>query len=162
MTIIVRKLRLQRGWTQDQLAEFAGISVRSVQRIERGAEPSLETQKALAAVFEVDLTTLQSGAPPMQTQATITPDEKEAMEFVKGIREFYQHLFMFATFAIVFSVAFGSTFGFDHPKVQMLMLAFAGWSAGVIVHGLVAYEVVRFLGPKWERTLIERRLGRNL
>jgi transcriptional regulator with XRE-family HTH domain len=162
MTIIVRKLRLQRGWTQDQLAEFAGISVRSVQRIERGADPSLETLKALAAVFEVDLSTFQAGAEPMQTNPSIEADEKEALEYVKGIREFYMHLFMFAVFAIVFPGAFGSKFGFDHPKVQMLMLGLGGWAIGVIVHGLVAYEVIRFLGPKWERRLIERRLGRSL
>ncbi len=162
MTIIVRKLRLQRGWTQDQLAEFAGISVRSVQRIERGADASLETSKALAAVFEVDLSTLQDGATPMTTHESIAADEKEAIEYVKGIREFYQHLFMFATFAIVFPAAFGGTMGFDNPKVQMMILALAGWGVGVVVHGLVAYEVVRFLNPKWERGLIERRIGRKL
>ena len=162
MGIIVRKLRLQRGWTQDQLAEFAGVSVRSVQRIERGAEASLETRKALAAVFEVDLITLQNGADPMETQASIAPDEKEAIEYVKGIREFYMHLFMFAVFTTVFLGAFGSRFGFDHPKMQMLVLAFIGWGVGVVVHGLVAYEVLRFLGPRWERQLIERRLGRKL
>jgi len=162
MAIIVRKLRLQRGWTQDQLAEFAGISVRSVQRIERGADASLETRKAMAAVFEVDLTTLQNGAEPMETQPSIAPDEREAIEYVKGIREFYMHLFMYAVFAIVFTVAFGSKFGFDDTRVQMLMLAFAGWGIGVLIHGLAAYEVIRFLGPKWERALIERRLGRDL
>jgi hypothetical protein len=32
----------------------------------------------------------------------------------------------------------------------------------VLVHGLAAYEVIRFLGPQWERALIERRLGRKL
>jgi len=162
MTFIVRKLRLQHGWTQDQLAEFAGISVRSVQRIERGADASLETLKALAAVFEVDLTTLQDGAAPMQTPSTIAPDEQEAIEYVKGIREFYMHLFMFAVFAIVFPAAFGSKFGFDDPRVQMMLLALGGWGIGVLVHGLAAYEVIRFLSPKWERRLIERRLGRSL
>ena len=162
MAIIVRKLRLQRGWTQDQLAEFAGISVRSVQRIERGADASLETLKGLAAVFEVDLSTLQAGAEPMQTDTSIAADEKEAIEYVKGIREFYTHLFLFAVFTTVFLGAFGTKFGFDNAKVQMLVVAFAGWGLGLIVHGLAAYEVIRFLGPKWERTLIERRLGRKL
>src|SRR5262245_11355147 len=119
MAIIIRKLRLQRGWTQDQLAEFAGISVRSVQRVELGAGASLETLKALAAVFEVDLSTLQDGAPLMDNQQSIAADEKEAIEYVKGIREFYMHLFMFAVFAIVFPAAFGSRLGFDNPKVQM-------------------------------------------
>jgi XRE family transcriptional regulator, regulator of sulfur utilization len=162
MAFIVRKLRLQRGWTQDQLAEFAGISVRSVQRIERGADSSLETLKSLAAVFEVDVHTLKNGEMPMQTDTTVTADEKEALEYVKGLREFYMHVFMFAVFAAVFPLMFGLRLGFDNPKVQMILLGFLGWAVGVVVHGLAAYEVVRFLGPKWERALIEKRLGRKL
>jgi transcriptional regulator with XRE-family HTH domain len=162
----VRKLRLQRGWTQDQLAEFAGISVRSVQRIERGAEASLETLKSLAAVFEVDIETLKNGDTPMTTtqltDPTVAADEKEALEFVKGLREFYMHLFIFAVFAVVFPTVFGLKLGFDSPKVQMILLGFLGWAVGLVVHGLAAYEVIRFLGPKWERNLIEKRLGRKL
>ncbi|CAM4169684.1 XRE family transcriptional regulator [Vibrio agarivorans] len=34
--MIIRKLRLKRGWTQEQLAELSGLSIRTVQRIERG------------------------------------------------------------------------------------------------------------------------------
>ena len=34
--MIVRKLRLQRGWSQEQLAEMSGLSTRTIQRIERG------------------------------------------------------------------------------------------------------------------------------
>jgi XRE family transcriptional regulator, regulator of sulfur utilization len=162
MAFIVRKLRLQRGWTQDQLAEFAGISVRSVQRVERGAEASLETLKSLAAVFEVDVNTLKNGEAPMLTDTTVAPDEKEALEYVKGIREFYMHLFMFAVFVAVFPLMFGLRLGFDNPRVQMILLGFLGWAVGLVVHGLAAYEVVRFLGPRWERALIEKRLGRKL
>jgi transcriptional regulator with XRE-family HTH domain len=162
MAIIVRKLRLQRGWTQDQLAEFAGLSVRSVQRVERGAEPSLETLKSLAAVFEVDVATLKPGEPLMTAETTVTPDEKEAIEYVKGIREFYTHIAIYAVFLLTFPLLFGFRFGFDNPKVTFLLLAFLGWGIGLVVHGLAAYEVVRFLGPKWERALIEKRLGRRL
>lgn len=133
-----------------------------MQRIERGADASLETLKGLAAVFEVDLSTLQAGAEPMQPDTSIAADEKEAIEYVKGIREFYTHLFMFLVFATVFIGAFGTKFGFDNPKVQTMIVAFAGWGLGLVVHGLAAYEVIRFLGPKWERSLIERRLGRRL
>jgi transcriptional regulator with XRE-family HTH domain len=61
MSIIVRKLRLQRGWTQGDLARFAGMNVRSVQRVERGQQSSLETLKALAAVFETDVVSACSG-----------------------------------------------------------------------------------------------------
>jgi transcriptional regulator with XRE-family HTH domain len=162
MAIIIRKLRLQRGWTQDQLAEFAGITVRTVQRVERGTEPSLETMKSLAAVFEVDITTLQEGATSMQPAEVLQTDESEALKYVKGIREFYMHLFMYAVFAIVFPAAFISKFGLDNPSVRMMLFALLGWGIGLVVHGLTAYEVIRFLGPKWERELIEKHLGRRL
>ncbi len=98
----------------------------------------------------------------MLTDTTVSPEEKEALEYVKGLREFYMHVFMFAVFAAVFPLVFGLRFGFDNPRVQMILLGFLGWAVGVVVHGLAAYEIVRFLGPKWERALIEKRLGRRL
>ena len=55
--VIVRKLRLQQGWSQDQLATLSGLSVRTIQRLERGGSASLESAKALASVFEVDVST---------------------------------------------------------------------------------------------------------
>ena len=60
----VQKLRLKKGWSQQQLADFSGLSVRTVQRIEAGQAASTETLKSLAAVFEVDFATLNP-EPPM-------------------------------------------------------------------------------------------------
>ena len=51
----VRKLRLKRAWSQEQLAQFSGLSIRTIQRIERGQKAGLESLKSLAAVFEVEL-----------------------------------------------------------------------------------------------------------
>jgi len=56
--MLVKKLRRQRNWSQEQLAEMSGLSVRTVQRIESGNRASLETLKCLAAVFEVELSVL--------------------------------------------------------------------------------------------------------
>lgn len=49
----VRHLRERRAWSQEQLAEVAGINVRTVQRVEAGGSTSLETRMALAAALEV-------------------------------------------------------------------------------------------------------------
>ncbi len=57
--MMIQKLRLKRAWSQQQLAEFSGLSVRTIQRIEAGQPPSLETLKSLAAVFEVELDSLK-------------------------------------------------------------------------------------------------------
>ena len=55
----VRELRLARGWSQAHLAELSGLSVRTIQRIETGANPGLESLRGLAAVFGVDVGELQ-------------------------------------------------------------------------------------------------------
>jgi transcriptional regulator with XRE-family HTH domain len=144
------------------LAELAGLSTRSIQRIERGRNGSIETLNALAAVFEVDLSVLNNGGDPMNSATEVTADEKEAIEYVRGIKEFYTHVLMFVVFAIVFPFVFGMSFGFGNPVVRLMLLGFAGWGVGVIVHGLSAYEVIDLFGANWERRLIEQRLGRKL
>ncbi len=55
---LIRELRKQRSWSQDQLATVAGLSLRTVQRIEKDGACSLETSQALASVFELDVASL--------------------------------------------------------------------------------------------------------
>ena len=157
--MIVRKLRLQRGWSQEHLAEVSGISVRTIQRIERGCKPGLESAKSLAAVFEVDISVFTSGETTMNEPVNLKNDEREAMEFVKGIKGFYEHLVVYLVFLAL--EAFGV--GRDLPMHHMYVWCLLGWGVGVIIQGLVAYEVFgRFFSPRWEQKLIEKRLGRKL
>ncbi|MEI6115067.1 MAG: helix-turn-helix transcriptional regulator, partial [Burkholderiales bacterium] len=64
----VQKFRLKLGWSQQQLADASGLSVRTIQRIEAGYPASTESLKSLAAVFEVDFSSLN----PEQTMSTAT------------------------------------------------------------------------------------------
>lgn len=146
--MLVRKLRLQRGWTQAELSEFSGLSIRSIQRIEQGRSYSMESAKALASVFEIDVARLTDGGEEMD-------EEKQAVLYVKGLKEFWSHLFMY----VIFVVAFMATVGPGNP---MVLWGSIGWGLGVIFHGLVAYEVINIFGPKWEKKMIEKRLGRKL
>jgi len=57
--MILKRLRENRKWSQEQLANMAGLSVRTIQRIERGHKASLESLKALASVLEVEFSTLE-------------------------------------------------------------------------------------------------------
>ena len=52
---MIKKLRKQNHYSQEQLAILAGVSLRTIQRIESGHSASLETLKCLAAVFEVEI-----------------------------------------------------------------------------------------------------------
>ena len=49
----VIRLRNQRAWSQHHLAEVCGLSLRTIQRVEKQAKASQETVKALASVFEI-------------------------------------------------------------------------------------------------------------
>jgi len=54
------QLRKAQFWTQEDLSAASGVSVRTIQRIEREGGGSLETWKALAAAFDVAVEGLQS------------------------------------------------------------------------------------------------------
>ncbi len=52
---LVLKLRNQNSWTQEELAIAAGLNLKTIQRIEKKASASLQSKKALASVFEIDI-----------------------------------------------------------------------------------------------------------
>ncbi|RVT48622.1 XRE family transcriptional regulator [Rheinheimera sediminis] len=52
--VFIRQLRIEKGWTQQHLADICAVSLRTIQRVEVQGIASLETSKALAAAFEVD------------------------------------------------------------------------------------------------------------
>ncbi len=56
--MILKQLRLSRLLSQEQLAQMSGLSVRTIQRIESGHTPSLESLKCLASVLEIEVSTL--------------------------------------------------------------------------------------------------------
>jgi transcriptional regulator with XRE-family HTH domain len=55
----IRAERERRAWSQEQLAEVTGVSLRTVQRVETSGSASFETARALAAVFEVEVALLR-------------------------------------------------------------------------------------------------------
>lgn len=59
----IKSMRLDKGWTQQDLAELCDVSVRTVQRVEKDGIASLETTLALASVFEVDKATFLETQP---------------------------------------------------------------------------------------------------
>jgi uncharacterized membrane protein YhaH (DUF805 family)/DNA-binding XRE family transcriptional regulator len=84
----IRQLRQQRGWSQEQLADIAGVNARTIQRLERGTHASVDTLKALAVAFAVDyqqllMTQQQQVEPWYQRSSMVTA-------FVAGLRQFDQ------------------------------------------------------------------------
>ena len=68
---LVKNLRKQKSWSQDQLSAIAGISLRTVQRVEKEGTCSLESRKALAAAFEIDAAELKLDGDAVEVAAAI-------------------------------------------------------------------------------------------
>jgi transcriptional regulator with XRE-family HTH domain len=159
--MIVRKLRLKRGWSQQHLAQVSGLNTRTIQRIERGHSAGLESLKSLAAVFEVPITDLQTQDTLMNTESSIneiTAEEKRAFEYVRDLKGFYTHAL---TYAIIITGLFLLN-AFISPGQWWAVFAALGWGIGLLVHALNVFEAFNFFGPDWEKNQIEKRLGRKL
>ena len=155
--MIIRKLRLQRGWSQDQLAQLSGLSIRTIQRIERGQKPSLESLKSFAAVFEINLTELQV-EPDMSNEITISDQEQKAIDDVRAIKDFYSHLSSYVlTIAVLFIINYVTSPGYIWAWWVVL-----GWGIGIVSHALTTFEIINLFGPEWEKKQIEKRLGKKL
>ncbi|HHF3410390.1 TPA: 2TM domain-containing protein [Vibrio alginolyticus] len=155
--MVIRKLRLKRGWSQEQLADLSGLSIRTIQRIERGQKPGLESLKCLAAVFETTVSELQQEQ-EMTSEVRITDEEQTVIDQVRAIKGFYSHLM---TYVLVIGLLFAINLLTDSSYIWAWWPAM-GWGIGIINHGLNAFEVFNLFGAKWERRQIEKRLGRKL
>ncbi len=54
LALLIKVLRQASEWTQETLAELSGLTVRTIQRVEKGDPSSLDTRRALARGFGYD------------------------------------------------------------------------------------------------------------
>ncbi len=90
----------------------------------------------------------------MQNDTELKADEQRALLYAKRMKEFYEFLITYVVLGAVFLVVFHG-----EPVVYII---FAGLGVGLIVQGLIAFEVVSFMSPGWEKRLAEKKLGRKL
>ena len=51
----IEQIRISRNLSQEQLAEISGLNVRTIQRLEKGSKPSVESLKCLACALDVEI-----------------------------------------------------------------------------------------------------------
>ncbi|MEZ5457510.1 MAG: helix-turn-helix domain-containing protein [Lysobacteraceae bacterium] len=168
----IKKFRLQRCWSQEQLAEFAGLSVRTVQRLERGDPASMESLKALAAVFSIDVSRLQEHTVTTQLSSPesaasiiaheknqwITREEEQAIEHVAHVKGFFIHL-------IIFLIAMSGLIILNlviSPNAIWFHYVLVSWLFALTIQALLTFPAYKLFSPEWERRQIERYLGRKL
>jgi transcriptional regulator with XRE-family HTH domain len=118
----IRQLREARGWSQEHLAEVAGLSARTVQRIEAEGKAAPESRMALAAAFGA--TPAELGAAPAAASLAFPAERK-----VRGWR---RH-------ALVYLLACGGmVLGniLTHGGITWSKWPLLGWGAGLLLHWL--------------------------
>ena len=87
----LRELRKEKGWSQEDLSGFSGLSVKTINRVENGhVTPSVETAKALAAVFEHPfaffLSSAEEASPSGQKTSNANSSPKLDSTFATSLR----------------------------------------------------------------------------
>ncbi|UVW27163.1 helix-turn-helix domain-containing protein [Massilia sp. H6] len=158
----IQKMRLQRGWSQQQLADASGLSARTVQRLESGQAGSIESMKSIAAVFEVDFSTLIT-EPAMTNQSPSTPstpgiEERIAFRQARRVRDYYLHVVIYLV-ANVLCIAINLL---SSPERLWFVGLALFWGIGLLAHSLRVFVFDRYFGGRWERAYVEKILNRPL
>ncbi len=157
--MLIQKLRLKRGWSQQQLAQASGLSARTIQRIEAGQPASVETLKSIASVFEVDFSTLNTEETAMDTTMTAAEEaEREAFAHVRALRGFYVACMRYALIA----AALYAINLLTSPQRMWSYWVMLGLGLALAARAIRVYAPYRLFGPQWERRQVEKRLGRPL
>lgn len=142
----IKKMRLERHWSQDQLAEMSGLSIRTIQRIENGENAGLESLKSLAAVFEINIA---------------DSDKKEEIDqirseeaYVQKVKGFYK-LFAIAILSLVAPFIIAINNSSDWNFFLWILLSWA------VILGIYSLNVFEFFGAEWERKLINKKFKKK-
>ncbi|MEL6728103.1 MAG: helix-turn-helix transcriptional regulator [Pseudomonadota bacterium] len=123
----IKRWREERHWSQEHLADLAGIGLRTLQRVENGEPASAESLKALAAAYNVDVMAL---AVDQQAEARKLVSQKnqkarDALRLSLGIH--------FAGY-IIGMVAFLGIGLSDRGNPWLMQVPMVWWTVGLVAH----------------------------
>ena len=142
----IKKMRLERHWSQDQLAEMSGLSIRTIQRIENGENAGLESLKSLAAVFEINITDSDKKVEMEQI--------RKEEEYVQNVKGFYK-LLAVAILSLVVPFILAVS---DSSNWNIFLWMLLSWA---VLIGIYSLNVFDFFGDKWKRKLIQNRFKKK-
>lgn len=103
----VKTLRLNKGWSQEQLSEVSGLSLRTIQRIENGTTISIDSLNVLAKALDIDHNELviQEKQPPITPIEVIKKGFLEYANF-SGTASRYEYWWFLLFMVLVMSIAY--------------------------------------------------------
>jgi transcriptional regulator with XRE-family HTH domain len=128
--MVLKELRLGKGWSQEHLAEISGLSVRTVQRIEKGEKPGIESMNSLASVLGISVSELIDVLDNEEQNTMV--DDVIGKELSKRNREFVINLMAYVIVMFGFYALFSLFLGLDF----ITWVVGVAWGVGVAFHGL--------------------------
>ncbi|MEM8648080.1 MAG: helix-turn-helix domain-containing protein [Pseudomonadota bacterium] len=165
---MIKSRRQELGLTQEELAGMAGISCRTLQRLESGGSASAETLKCIAAALDVEFASLHAAqrgearsaeyaSADFDTQAVSAAELEQAREHVREMRSFYNHAMQYGV--VIFALACLNLM--TSPDYLWFLWPALGWGVGIVAHGMSVFEIFPFLDAKWEERQVAKHLRRN-
>lgn len=157
----IQKLRLDRGWSQEELAMHSGISVRTIQRIENGKRASLESLKCLAAVFETSVSNLVQEKPMTNTQTSdqyfTEQAEQDAIAYVQNLKAFHMN---WIAFIVIIPCLYLLNMQVSPGELWVIVVAIA-WTSAIVLHALVIFGMFSVFGGGWEQRQFQKRMNQR-
>jgi transcriptional regulator with XRE-family HTH domain len=157
----IQKLRVDKGWSQEELAAHSGLSVRTIQRIENGKRASLESLKCLAAVFETQVSDLVQENPMNDTKTSnqyfLDQAEQEAIEYVENLQAFHMN---WITFIIVMPFMYLLNIKLTPGFLWVLIVAGA-WTLAIILQAVLIFGLFSVFSGAWEQREFQKRMSRH-
>lgn len=126
----LKKRRLDRGWSQEHMADVCGLSARTIQRIEKGEKAGLETLNALAAGFGISSSELRMEKSGNEKQENM--EDMNGKFIPKHWRGFIVHLI---TFMAVATWLLGLNYSFEMDSEWPGWIAYM-WGTVVLIHAI--------------------------
>ena len=141
--IKIKRWREERRWSQEHLADLAGLGLRTIQRIENGDPASDESLKALAAAYNVDVVALSINQDEAAAEAVAAQNAKTRAALRLS---FWIHLASFVLGAVVFLVINVAT------RSNQMIEPLLWWTVGLVSHALtvVIVELVTRYSDKYD------------
>ncbi|CAI1566542.1 anaerobic benzoate catabolism transcriptional regulator [Serratia quinivorans] len=153
-TYRIRQLRLDKGWSQEQLATIAGLSTRTVQRIENGEQASLETLTAIASAMGLQIGDLYQ--PAQQDNSDNNNQAEQAIR--RQVEAETKLLSMAVRFACIGLMLFAINW-FTHPQYLWSLWAIGGMSIALVMRATRTLLLRDAIG-RWQQQRLAQKIRR--
>ncbi|MBP2058976.1 transcriptional regulator with XRE-family HTH domain [Lactobacillus colini] len=146
----IKELRLLQNLSQQQLADKAKISVRTIQRLEAGDDASISTLNLVAEALGVKIADVISDNAKMDDK---TKSARELLEYqlTQRTKEFKTFSQLYTAVYIIIMLLWGINFSWIRQDAMQAVLG-VGWIGGwLIMEPLKSWLVVKFIDPKLDK-----------